>query len=58
MNVKDKMTKKINDLVISMIDKGRPYREIAKKTGYSISKVSRIKKQHLLHMIGEEEEYK
>lgn len=54
MNEKDKMTKKISNKVISMIGKGCPYREIAKKTGYSISTISRMYRKHLQCLVNKE----
>jgi len=53
MNKKEKMIKKINNSVFQMINDGYTYREISKKTGYSISKISRLRKQQLLLTIGE-----
>jgi uncharacterized protein YerC len=52
MNIQDKMTRKINSVVLKMLDDGYSYREIAKKTGYSISKISRFRKKYLLWAAG------
>jgi uncharacterized protein YerC len=51
MTLKDKMINEINNLAMQMINEGCSYREVSKKTGYSISKLSRIRKNYVSQIV-------
>ena len=51
MTLKEEMMNKINEIVLQMLDERYSHRKIAQKTGYTLDRISQLRKQQLSRLI-------